>query len=113
MAETGVTIMRMVPALDAGPMLHVLRTPIFPDTTYGELHDQLAEMGALAIVQALALIEVGVRGRCRRTTRRPRMRQDRSPHGAARLRAAGRPGGARDARLRSASRRHATLRGRT
>lgn len=58
-AETGVTIMQMVPALDAGDMLHVLRIPIGPETTYGELHDQLAEMGALAIVQALALIEAG------------------------------------------------------
>ncbi len=58
--ETGITIMRMVPALDAGPMLHVVRTPILPDTTYGELHDQLAELGALAIVQALALLEAGV-----------------------------------------------------
>lgn len=58
-AETGVTIMQMVPALDAGDMLHVLRIPIGPDTTYGELHDQLAEMGALAIVQALTLIEAG------------------------------------------------------
>jgi methionyl-tRNA formyltransferase len=60
MAETGVTIMQMVPALDAGDMLHVLRTPIGAETTYGELHDQLAEMGALAIVQALTLIEAGV-----------------------------------------------------
>jgi methionyl-tRNA formyltransferase len=59
MPETGVTIMQMVPALDAGDMLHVLRTPIGPETTYGELHDQLAEMGALAIVQALTLIEAG------------------------------------------------------
>ncbi len=58
-AETGITIMRMVPALDAGPMLHVVRTPIANDTTYGELHDQLAELGALAIVQALALLEAG------------------------------------------------------
>jgi methionyl-tRNA formyltransferase len=60
MPETGVTIMQMVPALEAGDMLHVLRTPIGPETTYGELHDQLAEMGALAIVQALTLIEAGV-----------------------------------------------------
>lgn len=59
MPQTGVTIMQMVPALDAGDMLHVLRTPIGNDTTYGELHDQLAEMGALAIVQALTLIEAG------------------------------------------------------
>lgn len=58
-AETGVTIMQMVPALDAGDMLHVLRTPVASDETYGELHDRLSELGALAIVQALALLEAG------------------------------------------------------
>jgi methionyl-tRNA formyltransferase len=58
--ETGVTIMQMVPALDAGPMLHTLRTPIADDESYGELHDRLSELGALGIVQALALIEAGV-----------------------------------------------------
>jgi methionyl-tRNA formyltransferase len=58
-AETGVTIMRMVPALDAGPMLHVLRCPLSDETTYGDLHDALAELGAVAIVQALALLEAG------------------------------------------------------
>lgn len=59
-AETGITIMQMVPALDAGAMLHVVRTEIEPDETYGELHDRMAELGALAIVQALALVEAGV-----------------------------------------------------
>lgn len=59
MTETGITIMQMVPALDAGDMLHVLRTPIPHDETYGELHERLAELGALAIVQALALVEAG------------------------------------------------------
>ncbi len=58
--ETGVSIMRMVPALDAGPVLHVLRSPLPDDITYGELHDHLAELGALAIVQALALMEADV-----------------------------------------------------
>lgn len=58
--ETGITIMQMVPALDAGPMLHVLRTEILDDETSGELHDRLSELGALAIVQALALLEAGV-----------------------------------------------------
>ena len=58
--ETGITIMQMVPALDAGPMLHTLRTNIEPDETYGELHDRMAELGALGIVQALALMEAGV-----------------------------------------------------
>jgi methionyl-tRNA formyltransferase len=59
LTESGVTIMQMVPALDAGPMLHVLRTPVLPDETFGELHDRLSELGAQAIVQALALLEAG------------------------------------------------------
>ncbi len=59
-SETGITIMQMVPALDAGPMLHTLRTNIASDETYGELHDRMAELGALGIVQALALMEAGV-----------------------------------------------------
>lgn len=58
--ETGITIMQMVPALDAGPMLHVLRTPIDAIETYGELHDRLSELGALAIVQALTLMDADV-----------------------------------------------------
>lgn len=57
---TGITIMRMVQALDAGPMLHVVRSPIRDDITYGELHDHLAELSALAIVQALVLLQAGV-----------------------------------------------------
>jgi methionyl-tRNA formyltransferase len=59
LAETGVTIMRMVPALDAGPVLHELRTPIAPDETFGELELRLSELGALALVEALALLETG------------------------------------------------------
>jgi len=58
-SETGITIMQMVPALDAGPMLHVLRTPIDACETYGELHDRLSELGAMGIVQGLALLEAG------------------------------------------------------
>ncbi len=60
MPQTGITIMQMVPALDAGDMLHVLRVPIGADESYGELHDRLSEMGALAIVQALVLCEAGM-----------------------------------------------------
>jgi methionyl-tRNA formyltransferase len=59
LAETGVTIMRMVPALDAGPVLHELRTPIAPDETFGELELRLSELGALALIEALALLETG------------------------------------------------------
>ena len=57
--ESGVTIMRVVRKLDAGPMLLRLPTPIVEDETYGELQLRLAELGALAIVEALALLDIG------------------------------------------------------
>ena len=57
--ETGVTIMRMVRALDAGPSILQVRTPIPDDETYGELQLRLAEMGALALIEALALLDLG------------------------------------------------------
>ena len=58
-AETGVTIMRMVSALDAGPVIHTLTTPILEDETGGELTLRLSEMGATALIEALALLELG------------------------------------------------------
>lgn len=58
-AETGITIMRMVKALDAGPLILQVGTPIPDDETYGELQLRLAEMGALALIEALALIDLG------------------------------------------------------
>ncbi len=58
-SETGITIMRMVRALDAGPCILQVQTPIPDDETYGELQLRLAEMGALAMIEALALIELG------------------------------------------------------
>jgi methionyl-tRNA formyltransferase len=60
LAETGVTIVQMVPALDAGPMLHKARTPILEDETAGELSLRLSELGASALIEALALIELGL-----------------------------------------------------
>lgn len=57
--ETGVTIMQMVPALDAGPVLLALRTPIEADETAGELQLRLAELGAEALIEALVLVSVG------------------------------------------------------
>jgi methionyl-tRNA formyltransferase len=60
LAETGVTIMQMVPALDAGPILHQARTTILEDETAGELSLRLSELGAGALIEALALIELGM-----------------------------------------------------
>ena len=57
--RTGVTLMRVVPALDAGPILHQVETPIVDDETFGELSLRLSELGALALVEALALLTVG------------------------------------------------------
>ena len=55
--NTGVTIMQMTAGLDSGPILLQLphRTP--NDVTRGELSVHLAEMGAQALVEALALME--------------------------------------------------------
>ncbi len=52
-AETGVTIIRMVTALDAGPMLVQRRIAIARRTTAGDLYQQLAELGGESVVEAL------------------------------------------------------------
>jgi methionyl-tRNA formyltransferase len=56
---TGISIMRVVPALDAGPVILQAETPIHPDDTFGELRARLSELGALTLLEALALIELG------------------------------------------------------
>lgn len=53
-AETGVTIMQMDVGLDTGDMLLVDKVAITPQTNAAVLHDQLAEMGARLIVEAVA-----------------------------------------------------------
>lgn len=58
-SETGVTIMRMVTQLDAGPILLQVPTPIVHDETYGELQLRLSELGALALIEALSLVNIG------------------------------------------------------
>lgn len=59
LVETGVSIMRMVPALDAGPVILQASTPILEDETYGELQLRLSELGALTLVEALTLMSLG------------------------------------------------------
>ncbi len=51
--ETGVTIMKMDEGLDTGAMVLSRRTSISPDTTYASLHDELMQIGAMAMVDAL------------------------------------------------------------
>jgi methionyl-tRNA formyltransferase len=57
LAETGVTIMQMDAGMDTGPILHQAPTPIAPDETFGELRVRLAEIGALALIEALTLLD--------------------------------------------------------
>lgn len=56
---TGVTIMRMVEEMDAGPVLHAIREPILPGETASELTIRLSELGAEALLEALAIMEAG------------------------------------------------------
>ncbi|OFW30952.1 MAG: methionyl-tRNA formyltransferase [Acidobacteria bacterium RIFCSPLOWO2_02_FULL_65_29] len=51
--ETGVTIMRVVKALDSGPMLAAVRRPIGLDETSEEVERDLARLGAPLLVAAL------------------------------------------------------------
>ena len=53
---TGVTIMRMERGLDTGPMLASARVPV-EDKTSGELHAELAEIGARLMVETLAQLD--------------------------------------------------------
>ncbi len=53
--ETGVTIMRMDEGLDTGPMMSSVICPIGDKTTASSLHDQLAALGAQAMVDVLAM----------------------------------------------------------
>ncbi len=57
--ESGVTIMKMVEAMDAGPMILKARCDLLPDITAGALTEQLAELGASAVLEALEMIEAG------------------------------------------------------
>lgn len=55
--ETGVTIMEVVPALDAGAMISKGTVPITASDTAQSLHDVLARMGAQLMVQAIGKLE--------------------------------------------------------
>jgi methionyl-tRNA formyltransferase len=57
--ETGITIMQMDQGLDTGDMLQVDALPISDTHTAHQLHDQLADLGARAIVRALARLQQG------------------------------------------------------
>ncbi len=55
----GVTIMRMVEQMDAGPILLQRETPMAPDETQDTLTAKLAELGAQALLEALEKLARG------------------------------------------------------
>ncbi len=57
--ETGVMVMKMEEGLDTGPVALGDRMLIGPDATAGEIHDQLALMGASLLLNALDQLESG------------------------------------------------------
>jgi methionyl-tRNA formyltransferase len=55
--ETGVAVMKMEEGLDTGPVAMTERIAIGPDTTAGDLNDELARLGAGLMVRALSALE--------------------------------------------------------
>jgi methionyl-tRNA formyltransferase len=57
--ETGITIMRIVKKLDAGDMLHKEQVPIGEHDCSSDLHDKLAQLGAVGLAKVLTQLENG------------------------------------------------------
>ena len=55
--KTGVTIMQLDAGMDSGPILHQIPHTIDADVTAGDLGAHLAEMGAQALVETLAMLD--------------------------------------------------------
>lgn len=54
--ETGVSIIQLITRMDAGPILYQTTYPLSSTITAGELHDELAQQGAEALLQTLNLL---------------------------------------------------------
>ena len=55
--ETGISIMKIVPKLDAGPVMLKAKVRIFKETNFEDLSNKLSNLGAKAIMKSLNLIE--------------------------------------------------------
>ncbi len=58
-ARSGVSVMRMVRELDAGPVYRRVAVEIGPRQTAGELFEELSELGATALLETLEALEAG------------------------------------------------------
>ena len=56
--ETGVSTFYLKPKVDSGDILLQRKFPIAPETTYGELYDQLSRLGAEVLTETVRLREM-------------------------------------------------------
>jgi methionyl-tRNA formyltransferase len=59
-AETGVSVIRMTPSLDAGAVIAMERTPIGPDETAGTLETRLSQVAASMAVASVNQLSEGL-----------------------------------------------------
>jgi len=57
--ETGVTIMRIIERMDAGPILLQRAIPVAANETQGSLKEKLAELGATVLIETLGMLRRG------------------------------------------------------
>ncbi|CAN5410879.1 methionyl-tRNA formyltransferase [soil metagenome] len=57
--ETGITLMQMDRGMDTGDSIEIVRTPIGPEETYGELQNRLAGIAAAMAVEWMPRIVAG------------------------------------------------------
>ena len=78
--ETGITIFRIEPKLDAGPILAVAETPIGSEETAGELEERLADIAVELVKGVLRDIErgtaLGIPQDAAKATRAPHIRKE-------------------------------------
>jgi methionyl-tRNA formyltransferase len=81
--ETGVTVIHMTPRLDAGPCLVQKKEEIRADETAPDLEARLAQVGAVAVLEALTMLAhwdgrsaLGTPQDPRQATRAPRLRKE-------------------------------------
>lgn len=58
-AATGITVMHMVRALDAGDIISQKSTPIRAEETGGTLHDTLADLAPMALTEVIEMFAAG------------------------------------------------------
>jgi methionyl-tRNA formyltransferase len=58
--ETGITIMYMVRKMDAGDIIKIVKTPIDPDMTAGDLEELLHRLGSKALIEVIGDLKKGI-----------------------------------------------------